>query len=104
MIASTLLRLRVDVKQRQMRQLPSHRNGTTAMDDRPKQSWIVSYPDNCVRYIEAFRRHFWDHAGVCRLLDEFFRADGNVHQVCELGSGAGTNMLNLAAYGYQCSG
>lgn len=74
------------------------------MNERPKQSWEVTYPDKCVRYVEAFRRHFWDHAGVCGLLHDFFQQGGGVRTVCELGSGAGTNMLNLAAFGYDCRG
>ena len=67
-------------------------------------SWRVTYPKDCVKYIEPFRRHFWDHDGVCALLDGFFREIGDVRTVCELGSGGGTNLAHLARRGYRCFG
>lgn len=71
---------------------------------RIEKSWRVTYPDDCIRYIEAFRRDCWDHQGVCRLLHEFFAQQGNVRTICELGSGAGTNLMHLCDYGYECFG
>jgi len=67
-------------------------------------AWRITYPNDCIRYVEAFRRHFWDHNGVCKLLDEFFRDEGSVQTVCELGSGAGTNLGHLSDLGYRCYG
>ena len=40
---------------------------------RDESSWRVVYPENCIRYIEAFRRHYWDHEGVIRRPARFFR-------------------------------
>jgi 2-polyprenyl-3-methyl-5-hydroxy-6-metoxy-1,4-benzoquinol methylase len=70
----------------------------------PAPHWRVSYPSRCVVYVEAFRRHFWDHQGVCRLLDERFREMGTISSICELGCGAGTNLIHLATLGYECFG
>lgn len=67
-------------------------------------SWRVTYPSDCVKYIEPFRREYWDHGGVCRLLDDFFKTQGDVRTVCELGSGGGTNLAHLAEHGYRCFG
>lgn len=72
--------------------------------EREEHSWRVSYPQDCVRYIEAFRRHYWDHQGVCRLLEEFFSTRSDVQSICELGSGAGTNLMYLSRSGYSCFG
>lgn len=74
------------------------------MPARAENTWKVTYPEDCIKYIEAFRRHYWDHQGTCKLLDEFFSQQGNVQSVCELGSGAGTNLMYLDDYGYQCFG
>jgi SAM-dependent methyltransferase len=71
---------------------------------RDESSWRVVYPENCIRYIEAFRRHYWDHAGVTRNLHDFFGARGGVKSICELGSGAGTNLTHLSDFGYECTG
>ena len=74
------------------------------MSAKTERTWKITYPDDCVKYIEAFRRDCWDHQGVCQLLHEFFSQQGNVDTVCELGSGAGTNLMHLCDYGYECFG
>lgn len=79
-------------------------HGTSERADRKESSWRVLYPRDCVKYIEAFRRYYWDHRGVCRMLHEFFQGQVGVRAVCELGSGAGTNLIHLAEHGYVCSG
>lgn len=38
------------------------------------------------------------------MLHEFFQGQVGVRAVCELGSGAGTNLIHLAEHGYVCSG
>lgn len=75
-----------------------------AISARIEKNWKITYPQDCIKYIEAFRRHCWDHQGACQILDEFFSQSGRVRTVCELGSGAGTNLMHLADYGYQCFG
>jgi len=71
---------------------------------RPETTWKISYPEHCVKYIEAFRRHYWDHQGVCSLIHDFFSSKCNVRTICELGSGTGVNLMYLSDFGYECFG
>ena len=67
-------------------------------------SWEILYPDDCIRFIEAFRRKYWNHESVCTILDSFFKANSNIKTICELGSGGGTNLFALEKFGYNCLG
>ncbi len=70
-----------------------------------RDSWEIHYPEGAIRFIEAFRRQLWDHEGCCKIIDEFFcNHASHVKQVAELGSGTGTNLLQLAKRGYKCIG
>lgn len=70
-----------------------------------RESWEIHYPPGSIRFIEAFRRDLWDHEGVCRLLDNFFKKEApNTKTIAEMGSGSGSNLIHLAQRGYDCTG
>lgn len=69
------------------------------------KSWKISYQSDCVKFIEAFRRDCWDHQQVCSVLHDFFHNQlYPIQTICELGSGAGTNLQHLHQFGYSCTG
>ena len=70
------------------------------------ESWQITYPEQTIKYIEAFRRKYWDHAGVCDMVAQAAQTHFGTTQVslAELGCGAGTNLEHLHDHGFACFG
>lgn len=70
-----------------------------------KKSWRITYPTGIISFLEAFRNKFLDYEEICRILDKFFKEQKvRIRNICELGSGTGTNLISLAQKGYNCLG
>lgn len=70
-----------------------------------KPQWTVTYPENSIICIEAFRNKLFDYEAIAMTVHDFFQEQRNpIRDVCELGAGTGPNLFRLTELGYRCLG
>lgn len=71
-----------------------------------KESWQVGYPNGLIKYIDFFRKKYFQYEVLDVVIDNYIKK--HIHtsgkKICSLGSGTGRHEVELAKLGYEVIG
>lgn len=70
------------------------------------KSWSVNYPNGIIKYIDMFRRKYFQYPVFDRAVSQYINTNSLItcRRICSLGSGTGRHEVELAKLGYEVIG